>query len=324
MLRENVEKPAEPIALVSVDGKPHAGAGLALFAGVGFSVDAVAAKIGIEGALQLGQIQVQADAGAGVGLGSEFDERPPPADMAAFVTGANLIPAKRYVAQLQYKAGLGAGIRNVLNGDIAAKLKIKIAFFSKTWRQRIFGFNGFCVNDLSGCDLTLLSAAGTVDAASGPFPWGTVRSEMPFPELAPIGVKNPLNFGSPGPDVSRVQQFLYDSFCTCIDGNVSTDTRECFRSADCCPATPTCFSNPATRKHECIVCEHSTQPCNVDADCCQNEGLSCFQHTCRPKGGCGVSCARVEDCISGLGCGVGPSCSGSSTCCTAPGCAVTM
>ena len=324
MLRGNIQDPAQPIAFVSVDGMPHAGAGLALFAGVGFSVDDVSAKIGVEGAIQLGDVNITAQAGAGVGLGSEFDERPPPADMAAFVTGANLIPAKRYVAQLQYRAGLGAGIRNVLSGEIAATLKLKFAFFSKTWRQRLFGFTGFCVNDLSGCDLNLLSAAGTTDPASGPFPWGTIRSEMPFPELAPITVKNPLNVGSPAPDLSRVQQFLYDSFCTCIDGNDLNDARECFRNDDCCPAKHTCFSNPSTRKHECIDCEHAGTPCNNDGDCCQGQGLSCYKHTCRPVGECSVPCDRVQDCKSGLNCAPGPGCSTSGTCCSAPGCASTM
>jgi hypothetical protein len=326
MLRAPAGDAASPLAFVSVNGTPHAGAGMALFAGVGFSVDSVTAKIGVEGAIHLGEINVTAHAGAGVGVGSELDERAPPTDMTNLVTAANLIPPKRYVAELEYMAGLGAGVRNILSGDIAAKLKIKIAFFSKTWRQRILSFKGFCAGNptvpLAGCDITLLSAAGSTVAASGLFPWGTVRLEMPFPELAPLPVTNPPPRGT-GPasqvDTAQVQEFFYDSFCTCIDGNDSTDTRNCYRNEDCCPATNVCFANRSTGKQECIVCQADKAVCNVDSDCCG--GLTCFRGACRPPGGCLAACDRTVECQTGLPCVVNVAgCLGTAPCCFVPSC----
>ena len=48
-----------------------------------------------------------------------------------------LIAPMVYKLKLGYSAGLSADIRNILSGDVNAKLKLKFFWFSKTWRQRL-------------------------------------------------------------------------------------------------------------------------------------------------------------------------------------------
>jgi hypothetical protein len=300
LMQLNQDDAAQRVAFVEVSGGPTAGAGLELFAGVGFGVNGFAAAIGIEGALNLGDVGIPAFAGAGIGLGSELDTRPPPPDVAGLVTGLNLVPAKRYVVDLRYAAGLNAELRNILAGTISAALKLKIAFFSKTWRKRIFQFDGICpgaiadipANPKPPCDIPLLSLGGTTDVASSSFPWGAVRAEMPFPELAPLTTAAPQGSGTVS--TAQVQELFYDSLCTCIGPPSTNPTHECFRNEDCCPSSPRCFSNPETGHNECTGCKAGGEVCNVDSDCCT--GTSCFAGHCRFLGVCFSPCEDNHDC----------------------------
>jgi hypothetical protein len=307
---------AEPLASVSVGGVPNAGAGLALFAGVGFSVNGFTAKIGIEGTIHLGDVFIDAHAGSGVGLGAEPDDRGPPTDFVGLVSSNYLIPPKRLVGELHYEAGLGAGVRDVLSGDIAVKLKIKIAFFSKTWRKRLLSFKGFCARPEGDplrplgapCDVTLVSAAGTTTAASGDFPWGAVRAEMPFPVLNKLMTPAPEGVGTFSSE--RVEQFFYDSLCTCINNDLPTETRVCFRNDDCCPAKPVCFSDAVTPP-TCIACRGHAQSCraeNGDGDCCP--GQQCVapdptkpnERVCSGPLECNAFCENDNQCAHDLRC----------------------
>ena len=223
--------------------------------------------------------------------------------MKDFVTGANLVPAKRYVVDLRYSAGLGVRLRDILSGDVKARLKIKIAFFSKSWSKTLVKFNGMCPGspdaDLgSPCNLTLVSFDGSTDAASGAFPWGTVRASQPFPQLARLSAAAPSGIGRF--DASQTEKLFFDSLCTCIDGNDTSEARECFRSEDCCPGTPRCFSDPArSGKSSCITCRHRGESCKEKADCC---GGICFNGTCEGQHGCGGDCRSGDDCKDGLPC----------------------
>ena len=311
----------KPLAFVKVDGKPSAGAGMALFAGVGFSVNGFTAKIGLEGTIHLGDVVINAHAGSGVGLGTEIDDRPPPQDFTdlGIGTGNNLIPPKRLVADMQFSAGLGAGVRDVLSGNIAVKAKIKVAFFSKSWRKRLFSFKGFCPRpaapddekEIGGsCDTTLISAGATPDAAGGSHPWAALRAEMPFPELQPL--MTTATAGISAVTVERVQQFFYDSLCTCINNNNPDETRTCFRNDDCCPGTPVCFTDPANPGPgpKCSQCRTRGQTCrpqNGNTDCCtlqlcvpdnQRPGLS----ICSGPGGCNAGCINDSQCQQNLTC----------------------
>jgi hypothetical protein len=314
---------ATDVAFVKVTGAPHAGAGISLFAGVGFSVPGFKAKIGVEGALSLGNISIPGYAGAGIQLGSEADPRKfTDADIGQFVTGAFLIPPKRYAVNLHYTAGLDATVSDVLNGTISGALKLKIAFFSKTWRQQILAFNGFCTKGEADCSVSLLSADGTTDAADGPFPWGSVRSETGFPDLANLTGPSPAGV-QPASSVSlqQVEQFFYDSMCTCIGQN-DNRTPGCFRNDDCC-TNLICFDDPATAAEDpkCTLCRAHDATCRNDADCCQVPGGQPVH--CDPQGnglkacegplGCFQPCNRDEECSFGLTCNFDPT-AGRNTC----------
>ncbi len=293
----------QDIAYVQASGMPHAGVGLGAFCGVGFSVAGVTAKVGIEADLNLGDVYVPVSAGAGVTLGSELDKnRALESDLTDLVTGDELLPTKRYTVGLHYSAQLNASIRDILSGHIDGKLKLKFFFFSKTWRKTLLNFNGFCHGDpnspLQGCDLHLISLGGGGDVASGSIPWGSLRQAMPFPKLAPI-----MTRATPGlakADTTVVGKFFYDSLCTCIDGDNPADTRECFRSQDCCSNEPVCFHDPSGAPAKCIACRAATQSCNVDSECCS--GNVCNGNVCKPQQPCNGTCSRDAECESGLAC----------------------
>ena len=191
--------------------------------------------------------------------------------------------------------------RDILSGNIEGKLKLKFFFFSKTWRKTLLTFDGFCHGDpnvpLDGCDLHLLSLGGSGAVASGSVPWGALRQAMPFPKLARI-----TTAATPGlvkQDTNVVGKFFYDSLCTCIDGDNTAETRECFRSQDCCPNKPVCFHSPSGAPAQCVVCRDANQDCNVDSECCA--GNYCNGSVCKPKGGCGATCTRDLEC-AGIPC----------------------
>ena len=308
------DMPAEQVAFVGVEGSPHAGAGLGLFAGVGFGVPGFKVKIGIAAELQLGTVYLPAYAGAGLGLGAEVDSRPQPVDIAGFTTGVNLIPAKRFVADVRYKAGLTVKVRNILNGSVSGKLKISVLFFSKTWKKTLFSFHGICAGDelanLPDCDFKLVSLEGSTDAASGSFPWAEVRMPTTFPDLALL-TPGAAPTGTGTVDKSIVEDFFFDSQCQCYKSQAEGETRECFRSDDCCDAFPVCFPNPGTLKHECITCRNIHQNCTQDSDCCGDiepgstlpaDRCNGATGTCEARRECYIQCASDADCATGSFC----------------------
>ena len=306
---------AKPLAFVQAGGVPHAGVGLALFAGVGFSAGGLTAKIGVEAALQLGERWIPAYAGAGVGLGAELDHRKLSDDDDKVSSGAELLPSKRYSLDVRYSALLKTKMRNVLQGSINGALKVKFFWFSKTWRKTLLSFNGFCKgtqnDDIPACDLSLISLGGTVDIASGSLPWATVRPELPFPKLQKITTAAPQGNGTI--DKQVVGEFFYDSLCTCIDNTKPEEDRECFRNKDCCDATPKCFKAPTGGKSICIDCRQKDQSCNTVDECCGGaaNGL-CWKNNCEPKHGCNQDCNTSADCRDGLSCTNSKKCNGGS------------
>jgi hypothetical protein len=294
---------AREIAFVGVSGQPHAGVGLALFVGVGFGVAGVSAKIGIEGNVNLGDVWVPASAGAGITLGTEIDHRQLSEDVDKLASGQELLPTKRYVVGLSYSAQIRAAIRDILSGSVTAALKLKFVFFSKTWRKTLFQFTGFCHGDpndeLEGCDLNLLSLAGTADIASGIQPWGSLRQEMPFPKLARLTTRAPTGEASPSTNI--VGKYLFDSLCTCIAGSNPEEDRECFRSADCCPDTPNCFHPRDGGRARCITCLQIGESCNVDSDCCGNL-CNTVTGRCARRGACEADCTRDIECLPDFFC----------------------
>ncbi len=307
MFRAEGNQAAEPIAYAKVEGEPYAGAGLGVFAGAGFGIPGFEAKIGLQADLYLGTVYLPAHVGAGIGLGAEVDERDAPSDVAPFTTGVDLIPPKRYVADLQYGAGLDIKLRNVLNGSVSGKLKISVLFFSKTWRKTLLNFTGICAgspNDhIDGCDFELVSLEGSTNAAVGSFPWAQIRMPTTFPQLAKLqpGVSKT---GYSFVDMNTVEHFFYDTLCTCIDGNNPEDERECFRDEDCCkPDTPNCFNEPTSGKNMCIKCRLRGDTCNDDLDCCGSASVcNVTEGKCEGTLSCNGPCKRDDECVTGQTC----------------------
>jgi hypothetical protein len=321
ILRADADMPAEQVAFVGVEGAPYAGAGLGLFAGVGFGVPGFKVKIGMAADLHLGTVMLPAYAGAGIGLGAEIDGRPAPADLGPISTGVNLVPAKRFVADLRFKAGLGVKVRDLLTGSISGKLKISVLFFSKSWKKTLFKFTGICAGDpnarIEGCDFDLITFNGSTDAASGSFPWAEIRMPTTFPQLSVLtpAASTP---GAQSVDLSVVEEFFYDGQCDCIDGTDAAETRVCVRDQDCCDNTPNCFTDPVSGQNSCIDCRSRGETCAEDADCCgvPNSLCNTITGTCEGKLSCTGPCTRNDECVSGQQCVERPANSGTFQCFT--------
>ena len=303
IFRMSGDQSSQSLAKVTADGEPHAGVELGVFCGVGFSFAGVGARIGLEADLHLGEVHGPVYAGAGIGLGAEVDTRKPPADLVDIVTeGQDLVPTKRYFVDVFYEAGLEARIRNILSGHIDAKVKVEFFFFSKTWRKTLFQFDGICKGDANvpnkDCDFPLVSLANSTTAAEGSFPWAEIRPELAFSKLRKITTS--VTPGKAGANASNPGKFFYDSLCQCIDGNDPSDTRECFRSDDCCPGSkPRCLKPENGGKPVCTLCQTVGLDCNADADCCDPDTNVCINHKCSAKLFCNNACSRDKECGSG-------------------------
>src|SRR5690606_15999143 len=74
----SVEANSTEVAYAGVSGAPYAGAGLYMFAGVGFGIPGFKVQIGVQGDIHLGTVSLPAYAGAGLWIGSQADPRDAP------------------------------------------------------------------------------------------------------------------------------------------------------------------------------------------------------------------------------------------------------
>jgi hypothetical protein len=199
----------EEIAYVDATVTPFAGAGVTMFVGVGFDFGALSAKVGIEGDISLGVVTLPLYAGAGLGVQPVIDDRPLPADMQDMVASAsNLLfppgPPKKYRFDAFYKFGANANIHDILSGTISGKVRIKFAFFSKTWRKVIKEFR----SPLPEINLVLIGGKnsaefaddfGALDAASRmPVQFVDFKELEPPPPLPPLPEPDAGTGGSGG------------------------------------------------------------------------------------------------------------------------------
>jgi hypothetical protein len=317
--------PSTEIAWVGIRAKPYAAVRLGLFVGVGFDIGIMAAKAGIEGLLSLGEISVPANAGVGIRFTAESDTRALPAesrDMAALDGGEpifNVLP-KKYALSLGYDMDVGAQIDDMLSGSIGVKVKLKFLFFSKTWRKQIAKWSGFCppgapctTNKKTNpkrpcwCDPNLFSIAGDVAALNFDVPWATTKMKMPFPQLQPIAsYRAPASSESPDGtevvpmatlDTGKVEEFFFDSLCTCITALPKTASfeefmqhDECFRSDDCCAD---------------LVCAQESRGIPGSANASRVKGICLDCSVERPKK---ILCASASDCCPSDFCGTEKEC----------------
>jgi hypothetical protein len=203
-------------------------------------------------------------------------------------------------------------------------LKIRFAFFSRTWRKRIVKFTGFSAHyDLvkGGGDLAVFSAGETVPAhlptsdnkpdtvgtttnvSSGATPAGLAEAQVPLMVLAlppgpPSTVTDIQAF-----DSSQVEQVSYDALCcskigeTCQPGFAGRP--------QCCPGSQCdapAASGGVTPTGTCVaVCKNVDEKCSSSADCCSS--MVCgSKGFCRQCSGSNAPCGTDADCCTNYKC----------------------
>lgn len=307
----STEPTSTEVAYAGLAGNPYAGAGIYLFAGVGFGIPGFKVQLGIQGDIHIGTVYVPAYAGAGLYIGTRSDGRGIPDTFADFAQeGAYLIPPRLYSIQAGYTAGLEARLRDLVSGSVAAKLKLKVLFFSKTWKKTLFTFPGFCPQSANeadgsqpGCDFPIFHAEGELIAAEGEFGLGQIKMPLSFPQLSLARVMSDIEAelsadpeASPfvvsalevgeenfNPD-SRVGQLFFDTQCeTCKPfGFPERPEDRCVANSECCGDTSVCYhntnvDNPAYNRkgcRECLPVDNSRTVPEKD-DLCHNDDECC-------------------------------------------------
>jgi hypothetical protein len=298
--------------------RPFATAGVSLFVGAGFGVNGFEASAGVEGAITLATASAVNSAGAGIRVEPRPDTRPLPPDIAAAAASlAEGVPSAAFpgAGPREYRFGLGytygseVRLDDILRGTIAARVRVKFLFFSKTWRAVLLRFGG-----LDPVTFPLLSGGNGLPAEdTGPgHAWGTVQMPLPFVQLAMLDESEvlPGPNGTEGFDTTGVEELFYDGLCICSEPGDG-----CVRTADCCEDPPglACFDDPLIpgTASTCVPCRADTFSCNEDDDCCA--GLTCFSN---PANGDQKECS---DCRENANVGVtGESCNDVADCCLVP------
>jgi hypothetical protein len=199
---------------VSGNLEPAAGATLTMFAGAGFDFGVFAAKAGIQGDLELGQIQADLGSGVGLSMRPSDDPRRIPADLAAIGAGELIYPARQWEYFLDWYYGASLALTDVLRGSINAKVKLKAAFISKTFTKTLLTFDSpFNLPPLQLID------GGNRPSVNSPFPTpgltanslGKFEMQLPFVKLQPL---TPRPAGTTVVAFPALQsQTHYDGFC---------------------------------------------------------------------------------------------------------------
>jgi hypothetical protein len=260
----------EELAFAQGHLSPYAIAGAAFFVGAGFGVNGFKVSAGVEGAITLGRLSMDNYAGAGIGVQAVPDERPLPDAIAAagipeqVASKATLFPLggpQTYNYSLLYKYGSALTISDMMRGTLAGRIRLKIAFFSKTWRRVLLRFPGL------GTVLNLpLLTGGDNAAATLPLghEWGGIQMPLPFMDLTDLSDESLPPSAEPI-DQSLVGDLFYDGMCECaMVGD------ECSRDAHCCDhPTTRCFSDPMRPyTPTCQGCRMGNETCNDTGDCC--------------------------------------------------------
>lgn len=309
--------------LASIDGHvyPYALSGISMFVGAGIGWGPFSVSAGVRGAITLGRLSLDNFAGAGIGVQATKDNRTFPADILAVAdAGAaegklTLFPpngAKKYDFTLQYNYGSKIVLSEILKGSIAARVRIKIAFFSKEWRRTLFTFPGF-----GPIDVPLISGGGDGPAVSvDGHNWGSFQVPLPFIQIPRLNAQEVLSGTSRAFQTTNVEEVFFDNLCQC-----SLDSATCSRNADCCNhPTSVCFADPATGSAKvCAGCRSTAASCNVIGDCCPAEtprfceddpATTQTHRVCRQCRGVGEACATNADCCASnrMQCSVSKTC----------------
>jgi hypothetical protein len=283
--------------------------------------------------------------GAGIGMETVKDERPPASDInplaeavASAVGLENLTHFGRPKSVkffVWYNYGASLELTNILSGEIKGRLRIKFAFFSRTWRKRIVKFNGFSrtfqlISGKVGLDPAIDAKPKAIDykdkngqtagastlVVEGTNDVGVSEAQVPLLVLQPLDVPETPE---PSPDdvpfnKNEVQDLFYDNLCCAKPGDpVISGEDQCVGpggiptrggAVPCCPGYR-CNNDPDQTR--CVFdCKTTGQECADTSQCCtiaQHE-VSCGSGVCE-------RCAIPSEDTSGGGpCNVDSDCCG--------------
>jgi hypothetical protein len=330
-----------PIATVKAGVAPFANAGLSAFVGAGRSLGPFSATLGIEGKVSLADIRAPIFAGAGLGAEVQVDRRSLAPDIQQTLDAVGLqdVPThlgvpKSFKFFVWYEYGAALTASNILSGEVNGRLRIKFAFFSRTWRKRLVKFNGlggFTVNIVSGkfgTDPTTAQdsdqvnftgadnkpATETATVAAGTTDMGLSESQVPLLVVNPLAPPTtPADPDDPASDTfhkDQVEGMFYDDLCCAKRGEACLGPGERATrfggKAPCCPGAKCEPDSPNSTNYVCTVdCRDPGGNCAGDEDCCQvaNFTSTCGDNICFRCGnvgpnGTGAPCGAVTDCCN--------------------------
>jgi hypothetical protein len=326
----------DEIAHVRAGVMPYATAGLTAFVGAGANLGPLSASVGIEGSVTLGSVQAPIFVGAGLGAEIREDKRELPESLkllgglaGAGVTHLGVPKSAKFFVWFNYGAALEAN--NVLDGEINGRLRVKFAFFSRTWRKRIIKFTGIrqlridIVSGTVGNDPGVSKRDGVVDyrtrtgqpaqiktnVVEGTTDVGYSEAQVPLLVLSPLEPPaTPLPPGDNPPLPSHIGSMFYDDLCCAKVNEACLQPHErAVRGgpAPCCPGLD-CGMN-SDGGFGCFECGEEGVACTYDDQCCST--IDDRRGICGPEGAC-RACLTPDDTRSaGLRCDSDDDCCGS-------------
>ncbi len=331
------------LARVAVSVMPHASAGLSAFVGAGTDLGPFSATVGIEGAVTLADIAAPIFAGAGLDMQVTNDIRPIPFDLqppVSTLVGSQFqfgLPTA-FKLFLHYDYGAGVDLKNILNGQIDARLRIKFLFFSRTWRKNIVKFNGWSFHfDLvsAGGNATSVSlgqqtatqsptpstpadtSRATTNVASGQTTLGLSEPQVPLMTLAYLSPTTSEGAEAGAPvdggkaftfDAGNVESLFYDDLCCAKTGGACSTAG----TPHCCPDS-LCVVPTGTDAGMCqFQCKPQGARCSTANDCCPQKFVETIcgdLNTCVACSDLKGPCHQDTDCcITNVEAGTRPTC----------------
>jgi hypothetical protein len=330
---KNGQPPRNEIAAVRAGVMPFANAGLSAFVGLGKRLGPFSATLGIEGSVMLANVEAPIFAGAGLGAEVQVDNRSLAPDIAAVLGPVTGIPThigipKSFKFFVWYEYGASLIANQILQGQINGRLRIKFAFFSRTWKKRVANFNGLppinitLVNGKVGNDPGVAADQGAIQfqtpnnipaTATASTIQGTTdmgMSEATVPLLVLDHVDVPIESVEPEEEpvpfnAEAVEGMFYDSLCCARLGEeclMPKDRAQPGGPVPCCPGAICRFTTAGST--ECSVdCRQEGESCATVADCCTDqkfvttcEDSQCLQCGIVAPGNTGAPCSDRDDC----------------------------
>ena len=302
-------------AQVGAEVGPYANSGITLFVGAGFNVGPLELSVGVEGGVTLGHITLPAVVSAGLDLerGPERNRVLPP-DLVALTNTdqepVQLFPTEsslqKYSYKFNYQYGVGFQVTDILTGFLNGRMKVKFAFFSKKFKQRIATFD----SNISVGPIMLIRGEGPGaledeeeiggseeyegEIAEGVTYWNQALETVPFLQLARLKPPPPDLDEVATLDTTAVREFFYDELCV---PPVETGG-ECGRDADCEAEGDVCVPNgQGVTVCGPPLCLPSGSACTVNSECCGGESCLLNLNGSRTCGQPGCTRAVGQSCL---------------------------